>query len=76
MTDQAERLTGVLSLRQLLTVPPSTPLQSIMTKQIMSVTPEMDQEEVARLVAAYNLLAIPVLDSHKCCSALLPWMMW
>ncbi|WP_447968668.1 magnesium transporter [Nitrospira sp. M1] len=65
VTDNDDRLAGVLSLRRLLTVPPSTPLDAIMTRHTVSVTPETDQEEVARLVAAYNLLAIPVVDHAK-----------
>ena len=62
VTDKDERLDGVLSLRQLLTVPPATPLRSIATRDVISVTVDMDQEEVARQVASYNLLAIPVID--------------
>ncbi len=65
VTDKDERLTGILSLRRLLTVPGSTPLQTIMTRKTIAVTPDMDQEEVARLVAAYNLLAVPVVDQDK-----------
>ncbi|TKB55926.1 MAG: magnesium transporter [Nitrospira sp.] len=62
VTDKDERLVGVLSLRQLLTVPPATPLRNIATRDVISVTVDMDQEEVARQVASYNLLAIPVID--------------
>ncbi len=62
VTDKDERLVGVLSLRQLLTVLPATPLKNIMTRDVMSVTVDMDQEEVARQVASYNLLAIPVVE--------------
>ncbi len=62
VTDKDEHLVGVLSLRQLLTVPPATPLKSIATGEVISVLAEMDQEEVARQVARYNLLAIPVVD--------------
>jgi magnesium transporter len=62
VTDKEERLVGVLSLRQLLTVPPSTPLKNIMTTDVLSVTVDMDQEEVARQVARYNILAIPVVE--------------
>ena len=65
VTDKEDRLVGVLSLRRLLTVPASTLLETIMTRHTVSVTPETDQEEVARLVAAYNLLAIPVVNSEK-----------
>ncbi|MGQ0811194.1 MAG: magnesium transporter, partial [Nitrospiraceae bacterium] len=62
VTDKEERLVGVLSLRQLITVPPATPLKNIMTRDVMSVAVDMDQEEVARQVASYNLLAIPVVE--------------
>src|SRR5581483_2597624 len=62
VTDKENRLVGVLSLRQLLTVPPTTPLKHIMTRDVISVTVDMDQEEVARSVARYNLLAIPVVE--------------
>jgi magnesium transporter len=62
VTDKDEHLVGVLSLRQLLTVPPSTPLKNIMTRDVMNVAVDMDQEEVARQVASYNLLAIPVVE--------------
>ncbi|MDH4098668.1 MAG: magnesium transporter [Nitrospira sp.] len=62
VTDKDEHLVGVLSLRQLLTVPPATPLRNIMTRDVMSVAVDMDQEEVARQVASYNLLAIPVVE--------------
>ena len=62
VTDKDDHLVGVLSLRQLLTVPPATPLKNIMTRDVMSVAVDMDQEEVARQVASYNLLAIPVVE--------------
>ncbi len=62
VTDKDEHLVGVLSLRQLLTVPPGTPLKNIMTTDVFSVSVDMDQEEVARSVARYNLLAIPVVE--------------
>lgn len=63
--DPQGRLVGVVSLRQLLTHPPSTALVSIMTRDVISVGPRQDQEEVARYVARYDLLALPVLDEHK-----------
>jgi magnesium transporter len=54
-----------VSLRRLLLVPPSTPLKRIMTTDLISVRADMDQEEVARQVASYNLLAIPVVDEEN-----------
>ena len=55
-------LVGVVSLRTLVTNPPSTPLGDLMSADVISVSLETDQEEVARLAARYNLLAIPVVD--------------
>ncbi len=64
VTDEHNHLVGVLSLRQLLTVPPGTKLCDIMSTNVMRVRADMDQEEVADLVAKYNLLAIPVVDDQ------------
>ncbi|HEX2452773.1 MAG TPA: magnesium transporter [Vicinamibacterales bacterium] len=63
--DVRRHLVGVVSLRRLLPVPPTTPLKRIMTTDVISVRADMDQEEVARLVASYNLLAIPVVDEEN-----------
>ena len=63
--DARRHLVGVVSLRRLLLVPPSTPLKRIMTTDLISVRADMDQEEVARQVASYNLLAIPVVDEEN-----------
>ena len=64
VTDEHNHLVGVLSLRQLLTVPPATKLADIMSTNVMRVRADMDQEEVADLVAKYNILAIPVVDDQ------------
>jgi magnesium transporter len=63
--DGRRHLVGVVSLRRLLLVSPATPLKRIMTTDIISVRADMDQEEVARQVASYNLLAIPVVDEEN-----------
>lgn len=63
--NDAEQLVGVCSLRDLLTHPPSTPLSEIMTKEVITVAPETDQEEVARIVSRYDLLAVPVVDDQR-----------
>jgi magnesium transporter len=62
VVDERRHLVGVVSLRRLLLVSPETPLKRIMTADLMSARVDMDQEEAARLVASYNLLAIPVVD--------------
>jgi magnesium transporter len=62
IVDERARLVGVCSLRELVTSPPTTTLEKIMTTEIISVKPETDQEDVAQLLSRYDLLAIPVLD--------------
>ena len=65
VVDERRHLVGVVSLRRLLLVSPETPLKRIMTADITSARVDMDQEEVAQQVAAYNLLAIPVVDAEN-----------
>jgi magnesium transporter len=65
VVDERHHLVGVVSLRRLLLVSPETPLKRIMTADLISARVDMDQEEVARQVAAYNLLAIPVVDEEN-----------
>src|SRR3954470_9227819 len=65
VVDVRRHLVGVISLRRLLLVSPATPLKRIMTTDLTSVRTDTDQEEVARLVASYNLLAIPVVDEEN-----------
>ncbi len=65
VVDEKERLVGVSSLRQLVVVPSSTPLRNFMGKDVISVTTDMDQEEVAKIVARYNILAVPVVDEDE-----------
>ncbi len=65
VVDGRRHLVGVTSLRRLLLVAPETPLKRIMTPDVFSVRVDTDQEEAARLVASYNLLAIPVVDEEN-----------
>jgi magnesium transporter len=65
VVDVRRHLVGVVSLRRLLLVAPETPLKRIMTTDLISVRVDTDQEEVARQVASYNLLAIPVVDEEN-----------
>ena len=55
VVDEYGKLVGVISLRQLVVVPPETSLKKFMTTDV-------DQEEVAKLVARYDILAVPVVD--------------
>jgi len=65
VVDARRHLVGVTSLRRLLLVSPETPLKRIMTADVTSVRVDTDQEEVARQVASYNLLAVPVVDEEN-----------
>ena len=65
VVDARRHLVGVTSLRRLLLVSPETPLKRIMTADLISVRVDTDQEEVARQVASYNLLAVPVVDEEN-----------
>jgi len=65
VVDERRHLVGVVSLRRLLLVAPDTPLKRIMTTDVYSARVDTDQEEVARQVASYNLLAIPVVDAEN-----------
>jgi len=63
--NDADQLVGVASLRALLTNQPSTVLQDIMTTDVLTARPLDDQEEVARIVSRYDLLAVPVVDENR-----------
>jgi magnesium transporter len=65
LTDEAGRLVGVVSLRQLLLTRSGTPLHKVMNRRVMKVTTDADQTTVAMLVDKYRLLAIPVVDEDN-----------
>jgi magnesium transporter len=66
VVDEYGKLVGVSSLRQLVVVPPGTQLKDFMATDVVSVQTDMDQEEVARIVARYDILAVPVVDgTHR-----------
>jgi len=65
VVDEYNNLVGVSSLRQLVVVPPDTRLRDFMATDVFSVTTNMDQEEVAKIVAKYDILAVPVVDENN-----------
>jgi len=65
VVDEYGKLVGVSSLRQLVVVAPETPLKEFMSTDVFSVQTNMDQEEVARIVARYDILAVPVVDDSN-----------
>jgi magnesium transporter len=62
--DASGRLTGVLSMRDLIFAPPDQPLESIKSADVIRVPVSMDQEEVAGVLRRYGLLALPVVDDE------------
>ncbi|MBX7220811.1 MAG: magnesium transporter, partial [Blastocatellia bacterium] len=65
VVDSRKHLVGVVALRQLLLSPPNTPLKQLMTTDVIKCTVEDDQEEVARTVAQFNIVAVPVVDADN-----------
>ncbi|BAQ65343.1 magnesium transporter [Geminocystis sp. NIES-3709] len=64
VTDASRHLAGIVSLRDLVLHPPHQTLEEIMTKDVVYVKTDMDQEEVARLIQRYDFLAVPVVDKE------------
>ncbi len=62
VVDKLNRLRGVLSLRQVIMAADETPVKNIMNPEPVSVLENTDQEEVARILQAHNLIALPVVD--------------
>jgi magnesium transporter len=62
VVDGHGRLAGVVNLRQLIVAEPGTLVGDIMDSQVISVPAGTDQEECARLMRRYDLLALPVVD--------------
>lgn len=58
-----QKVAGYVPLRKLLMSQAEAPISEIMQHDLVSVPPEMDQEEVARTMARYDLNALPVVDN-------------
>lgn len=65
VTSEHGQLVGVLSLRELVLSAPARVLKSFMIPEVIRVSVETDQEEVAALIARYNLVALPVVDQSN-----------
>jgi magnesium transporter len=65
ITDASRHLTGILSLRDLVTADPEERLGEVMTRDVVRVTTGTDQEEVARVIQRYDFLAVPVVDREE-----------
>lgn len=65
VTDAEEHLIGVFSLSDLIVARPETPVTEFMHKRVVSVELEAEQDEIAQIVAKYNLMAVPVVDAEN-----------
>jgi magnesium transporter len=65
VVDRYGRFCGVVNLRQLIVADPATPVSEIMDPDVISVPSGTDQEECARLMTRYDLLALPVVNGDN-----------
>ena len=65
VTDKERHLTGILSLRDLVTAEPKQQIGDVMTREVVNITTNTNQEEVARAIQRYDFLALPVVDKEK-----------
>jgi magnesium transporter len=65
IVDGEQHLAGVVSLRELVVAEPTTLLKDLMSPDVIKVTTSMDQEQVAQVIAKYDLLGVPVVDSDN-----------
>ena len=63
--DDPEALRGLVRLRTLILTDPAIPLADVMDEDVPTVGPDDQAESAARILAEYNLLAVPVLDEDK-----------
>ncbi|MEN9239477.1 MAG: magnesium transporter, partial [Thermostichales cyanobacterium SZTDM-1c_bins_54] len=65
VTDAQRRLVGTLSLRDLVVAQPYQTIAEVMTRDVVYVQTDTDQEEAARVIQRYDFLAVPVVDREK-----------
>ncbi|MCH8553052.1 MAG: magnesium transporter [Natronospirillum sp.] len=63
--DDERRLLGTVSLRELILALPEQSMDDLMRSELVTVSVDEDQEQVARQVSRYDLLALPVLDTDQ-----------
>ena len=62
VVDGLQRLSGVVSLRQILMAPDEKKVSDIMERNVVSVRDDTDQEETAKVLEDHDLIALPVVD--------------
>lgn len=63
VVDGERRLQGTLPLQSLVTEPAGARIADLIEPVVVSVPPELDQEEVGRIISRYNMVAVPVMDA-------------
>ncbi len=69
--DAQNRLQGIVNLRQLVVSDPESRIEDAMAREVVSVRPDTDQEEAARLLQRYRLRALPVVDEDGTLSGII-----
>ncbi|HEY3935266.1 MAG TPA: magnesium transporter [Gemmatimonadales bacterium] len=62
VVDAERRLRGVLPVKALLLAEPGAAVRDVMDRGAVHLTPDVDQHQVARILARYNLASVPVVD--------------
>lgn len=65
VVDAGGRLEGIVSLRDLIIAAPEALIADVMSREVVSARSDMDQEQMARLVQRYDLVALPVVDENS-----------
>jgi len=63
VVDERRHLVGFISLRDLILAPPHRKVGEIMQREVVSANADDDQEQVAQLIAKYDLLALPIVGT-------------
>ncbi|MGM0472008.1 MAG: magnesium transporter, partial [Bacillota bacterium] len=64
VVNDKKELVGVLSMRELIVAAPQSKIKEIMNTKVITVEVNQDQEEVAQIIAKYDLLAVPVVNQQ------------
>jgi len=65
IVDVQQHLLGVISLRQIIQALPTATIAEVMTKEVIYGTVDEDQEKIARTLAYYDFIALPIVDTSK-----------
>ncbi|WP_319476824.1 magnesium transporter [Marispirochaeta aestuarii] len=65
VVDKERRLQGVCSLKDILTAPDDAIIENVMEREIIAVREDTDQEEVAKILETYDVMALPVVNSQN-----------